>query len=410
MKKRFGICVIIALPGLAVILLALAGCGLTEQVPGSAVKVAKVDTEYVYEANVARYLEDYRLSRRTRISTFIGFSPDEILIAREYAIDSEIRKEIKRMPGVEIDSRQIHALADRQAEELARRLHEMLIEEDADFASLALEYSSGVTSSTGGQLQPFGEVENPEPYQALAYEMEVSEISEPLESYDGWRIIRLDEVIDDPLSGKLYRISMILITPDLQKAEDAIIDGIGEEHTIEILDPKYNSRRALIAGDIDRALSMADEAVSRSDEDELAHYLRARALWSLDRQEETIEELNKAAEVGSVADGLIPYYYYYAGGYLEEMERSDDALAAYHQSYDAWRQNFNLAFSLKEAFERLGDEEYAALMQEEIDIIAEQDSIVLTFGGGRSGAGGIITTDQGRYESTSAEYEPGYRE
>lgn len=410
MKKRIGFYGIIALAGIIFATLPLAGCGISQQVPGSTVKVAKVDTEYVYEANVTRYLQDYRLARRTRISTFIGFSPDEILIAREYAIDSEIRKEIKRMPGVEIDSRQVRALANEQTEELAWQLHKMLTEEDADFAALALEYSSGMTSSTGGQLQPFGEVENPEPYQALAYEMEIGEISEPLESYDGWRIIRLDEVVDDPLSGMLYRISMILLAPDLQKAEDTIIDRIGEEHTIEILDPKYNSRRALIAGDDDRALSMADEAVSRSDEDDLAHYLRARALWALDRQEEAIEELNKATDAGSVTDGLVPYYYYYAGRYLEEMERLEDALAAYHQSYEAWRQNVNLAFSLRDAFERLGDEEYAVVMQEEIDDIAAQDSIVLTFGGGRSGAGGVITTDQGRYEGTSAEYEPGYRE
>jgi tetratricopeptide (TPR) repeat protein len=400
---------IIGLAGIFLAIWLIAGCGPPQQVPGSAVKVAKVDTEYVYEANVARYLDDYRLARRTRISTFIGFSPDEILIAREHAIDSEIRKEIKRMPGVNIDSREVRALADEQAEELANRVHEMLTEEGADFAALALEYSSGITSTTGGQLQPFGEVENPEPYQALAYQMEVGEISEPIESPDGWRIIRLDEVTDDPLSGKLYTISMILLTPDVQKAEDTIVDRIGEEHTIEILDPKYNSRRALIAGYNDLALSMAEEAISRSDEDDLAHYLRARALWALDRKDEAIQELDKAAEVGSITDGLIPYYYYYAGQYYEEMEQPEDALAAYHQSYDNWRQNINLAFSLRDAFERLGDDEYATIMQGEIDDIAAQDSIVLTFGG-RSGTGGVITTDQGRYEGTSALYEPGYRE
>jgi len=410
MNMNFNNFRIILLSAVLFIILPAIGCGPPQQVPGSEARVAKVDTEYVYEANVSEYLENYRLSKRTRISNFIGFTPDEILAARENAIDNEIRREMKRMPGVDIDSREVRELANEQMEELAWDLYEKLTEEGADFAALARRYSSGITARTGGEVQPFGETDNPEPYQALTYEMEVGEISEPLESWDGWRIVRLDEVTDDPLSGKRYRISVILLTPDLQKAEDTIIDRIAEEHTIEILDPKYNSRRAFIEGDYNHALEMAEEAIARSERDELAHYLRARALWELDRKEEAVEAMYKAAEVGRVSDSLIPYYYFFAGNYYEAMERPDDALDAYHESYNTWRQNINLAFDLKDAFERLGDEEYVEIMQLEIDDIAAQDSIVLTFGAGRSGAGGVITTDQGRFEGTSAEYEPGYRE
>jgi len=391
-------------------LTSITGCLSTSEVPGAAEKVAKVDTEYVYEANISKYVLDYRLARRARISTFIGFAPDEILVTRESAIDDEIRKKIKRLPGIEILGSDVRSLADEQAEELARRVYTMLTEEGADFGLLAREYSDGADAQRGGQLQPFGVVNNPETYQTLAYTMQVGQISEPFSAWDGWRIIRLDNVEDDPLAGKIYHLSMILLTPDLDKAEATIVDRLAQGHTIEILDPKYNSRRALIDGDYETALAMADEAILRQVDDDLAHYLRARALWGLERTDEALDELRKAAEHGKISDALIPYYHFYRAEYLEELGRADEARDAYRESFSTWRQDISLAYDLRSAFERIGDTEYYDLIQEEIDIIVEQDSVVLAFGGGRDVAGGVITTGEGRYESSSAEYEPGYRE
>ncbi len=408
-SRAIGVFLII---GAAVVLVVLASsCELRNEVPGSAAKVAKVDTDYVYEGNISKYVEDYRQYHRVRISPFIGFTPDEILIAREEAIDDEIRKEIKRLPGVDIQGPDVRALANTRMEELAWDIYRQLTEEGADFARLAREYSDTSTARTGGLLQPFGMIDNAEPYQRLAYTMPVGEISEPFSGADGWRIIRLDSVEHDPLVGDLYHISMIRLTPDLTEAEAELLNRIAEEHTIEILDPKYNSRRALADGDYQTALDMAEEAISRNEDDELGHYLRARALWQLDRKDEALEELEIAAEVGRVSDALVPYYHYYRGEYLEELGRTEDALEAYRASYAAWRQDINIAYDLLDAYERLEDTEYAEIMEQEIADIAAQDSVVLTFGEREAATEGVIVTGEGRHEGVgSAEYEPGYRE
>jgi hypothetical protein len=97
-KQTFHIALIL----LIAIIPLFTACEPISQIPGSAAKVAKVDTDYVYEANVTSYVHDYREAQRTSISNFIGFPPDEILAVREYAIDEEVRKQVKRLPGVNI--------------------------------------------------------------------------------------------------------------------------------------------------------------------------------------------------------------------------------------------------------------------------------------------------------------------
>ncbi len=149
-----------------VLIILITAVGITgcpeRSVPGSTFRVAKVDTEYVHEANVAEFVVDYRESRRTQISNFVGFEPNEILAAREYAIDNEVRREVKRLPGVNLDSRELRALADEQMEELAWELYDDLTENGARFADLAREFSSGSSAQLGGQLAPFGEFDDPE--------------------------------------------------------------------------------------------------------------------------------------------------------------------------------------------------------------------------------------------------------
>jgi hypothetical protein len=397
---------------LTILILLLSGCSgtLNQQVEGAEVKLAKVDTEYVYEANVSEFVSNYRQMRRTRFTNFIGFTPDEILMQRELAIDNQIRKEIRRLPGVHITTAEKSELADQMVEELVNEVYDAILA-GGDFSQLARAYSDSPTAREGGVLQPFGILDNPEPYQERAYTMEIGEFTEPFHSWDGWRIIKVNDITDDPLSGIFYYISMIVLVPDTPAAEARILDRIAEGHTIEILDPKYNSRRALRDGDFTEALARADEAVSRNNDDDLAHYLRARALWELDRTDEALDTLLTAAEVGTISDGFIPYYHFYRGEYLEELDRSDDALAAYHQSYDTWQQNINLAFRLRDTFGRLGDEEYMNIMLGEIDDIGRQDALAITFGSGPSSASGsVIITDQGQADSTSVEYEEGYRE
>ena len=372
------------------------------------VKVAKVDTDYVYESNIDKYVTDYQASRRSRISNFVGFSPDEILSAREEAIDEQIRQQIKRLPGVNVSNQEVEKLADDRVKELAWRLYRELTEQGADFASLASEYSVGVSAQSGGKLQPFAQAQSPEEYQARAYSMNVDDISEPFYAWDGWRIIRLDEVTEDPLMGRMYTVSIILLRLDMAAAEAEIVDKMRSEHTIERLDPKYNARRALEAGNFQGTLDTADQAIARDVQDDLAHYLRARALWGLGRQDEALEELQTAADQSVAGEALAPYYLFYKGEYLEALGRKEDAIAAYHAGFDAWRQDITLAFELLAKFQALGDAEYEAKIKDEIDIIAKQDSIALAFGRRAAGSQGVIVTGEGQVQGSSTEYVPGY--
>ena len=403
MYKELLICICI---GILVI-----GCNPSKeaQIEGAMVRVAKVDTEYVYEANVGKYVEDYQASRRNRISNFLGFSPDEILKAREEAIDHEIRLELKRMPGVEVSNKQVMDLAAKMVKEKAWEIYRKITEGGESFEDLAREYSEGITARQGGKLQPFGKLTNPQEYQSRAYEMKVGEVSEPFETMEGWYIVRLDDVKEDPVEGKQWSVSLIQLKADLEEAEAKILDEIAKGHTVEILDPKYNARRALNSGDYQAAEAAAREAIKRRNEDDLAHYILARVLWEKGEKENALEEMKKAAEVSLFTAGLKPYYHFYLGEYLQELGRLDEAKAAYRESFDTWRQDMNLGYELLAKFKEIGDSEYEQMMQKELDIMSQQDAVVLAFGAKRRGSGGIIVTGEGSIEGTSAEYIPGYR-
>lgn len=394
------------------ILLVVSGCegSSSLHVAGSEVRVAKVDTEYIYEANVSKHVEDYRQGRRTRLSNFIGFNPNQILMVREDAIDHEIRKEIRRLPGVNLSSIEVNEIARQNMEDLAKGLYDRITSDGEDFAGIALEYSDSDTARLGGVFPMFSVQENPQDYQSLAYEMEIGEVSEPFLNYEGWRIIRLDNITEDPYEGNLYDISMILLTPDVSEAEAQMIDEIAESHAIEILDPKYNSRQALMGNNIELALTLSEEALVKNGDDDLAHYLHARALWELGRQDEAFEALETAAEVGKISDALIPYYHYYRGAYYEELNEAENANQAYRDCFDNWRQDINLAYMLKATFERSGDEEYLGMIEEEIEIILTQDINAIMASDFGAGSGGVIKTSQGTTEGSSVEYEEGYRE
>jgi hypothetical protein len=387
-----------------------AGCtGIKKLEPdANAVKVAKVDTDYIYESSVITYVANFQMSRRASVSNFVGFTPDEILKARENGIDKEVRDAVKRLPGVNVANKTVTDLATKREEELAWTLYRKLTDEKADFATLAREYSSGLAARDGGLLPPFSKTENAESYQERAYAMKIGDISEPFSAWDGWRIIRLESVKDDSILGKQYTVSMILLQPDFDSAEAEIVGKIAKEHTIEILDPKYNSRRALEAGDFASALNSADEAIKRNERDDLAHYLKARALWGLDRKDEALSELQTAIDTSRVSEALAPYYQFFRGEYLQKLDRIPESLLAFHQSFDIWRQDITLAYKLLDKFKELGDTEYAAKIQDEINIIAQQDAAVLAIGSRRAKGEDIIITGEGQSKGSSTQYEPGY--
>ncbi|HEX9745372.1 MAG TPA: peptidylprolyl isomerase [bacterium] len=395
----------------------------TKTVSGFDTKVAKVDTDYVYEGNIAETLDAYMRAERDRISNFIGFSPDVILAIRESAIDTGIRDQVRRFPGVEILQSQIEDLANKNAEAKIREIYSDIVHDESMFEELAIKYSNGDTANDAGRMEPFPKLDRARQYQELAYAMTVGDISQPFRTEEGWTIIRLDEVTTDEFDGNLYTISMILIKPNTRESEAQLVDGYASGHRIEVLDPKYVSHAALLDNDLDRALSEAQRAIDLDSEDSLAYYLKSRVLWIMERYDEAIDTMSRAAEVSLMSDGLKPYYYFFLGGYYEDMievdgdtSHIDEALASYSNCFDTLRQNISLAWSLKQVYERLDENEnldlnmgtQLASIQEEIDIMAENDLIINAFAR-RDAVPGVIQASGARSYTGSMIYKPGYR-
>ncbi|WP_419959587.1 foldase protein PrsA [Psychrobacillus sp. BM2] len=94
------------------------------------------------------------------------------------------------------------------------------LNEGSDFAELASEYSTDTSSNTnGGSLGYFGAGEMVKEFEEVAFEMEIDEISEPVESEYGFHIIKV--------TGK-------------QDAKEAVYEDIKEEVYDNLLEIRIN--------------------------------------------------------------------------------------------------------------------------------------------------------------------------
>ncbi|SDC65487.1 foldase protein PrsA [Pelagirhabdus alkalitolerans] len=110
-------------------------------------------------------------------------------------------------------------------EELADDLHEQLMN-DADFATLAEEHSTDPGSAAeGGSLGYFTEGDMVEPFEEAAFNLEIDEISAPVQSEFGWHIIQVTDSREadmEPLDEVRPRIR-----------RELALDQIDEQTTIE---------------------------------------------------------------------------------------------------------------------------------------------------------------------------------
>nr|WP_040513564.1 peptidylprolyl isomerase [Gracilibacillus halophilus] len=102
--------------------------------------------------------------------------------------DEEINQRYERMQTELVAS---HILV--QDEETANTVKEEL-DNGEDFASLAEEYSTDQASaSNGGELDPFTAGDMAPAFEDAAYNLETDEVSDPVQSDNGWHIIKLQE-------------------------------------------------------------------------------------------------------------------------------------------------------------------------------------------------------------------------
>lgn len=73
-------------------------------------------------------------------------------------------------------------------EDEANKLREEIIS-GKDFAAVAAEYSQCPSGSAGGDLGFFGKGMMVKPFEDAAFELEVGEISKPVQTQFGWHLI-----------------------------------------------------------------------------------------------------------------------------------------------------------------------------------------------------------------------------
>ncbi|GAB3060573.1 peptidylprolyl isomerase [Virgibacillus ainsalahensis] len=101
--------------------------------------------------------------------------------------EEDIEKQYERMQ-TEIDAQHILVADEETANEVKTEL-----DEGGDFAELAAEYSTDGTAQDGGNLGYFSAGDMVPAFEDAAYNMEVDEISDPVQSEYGYHIIKVND-------------------------------------------------------------------------------------------------------------------------------------------------------------------------------------------------------------------------
>jgi len=84
-----------------------------------------------------------------------------------------------------------HILLDN--EEHAKQVKLELERSDKDFAEMAREKSEGPSRDNGGDLGFFSRGDMVKPFERKAFDMEVGEVSDPVQTEFGWHLIKKTE-------------------------------------------------------------------------------------------------------------------------------------------------------------------------------------------------------------------------
>lgn len=112
-----------------------------------------------------------------------------------------------------------------------------LLDDGADFAAMAQEHSTGPSGPNGGQLGWFGEGMMVEPFEAAVLDMEVGQISDPVQTQFGWHLIILNETrlqeappldaLRDELAAELQQQAITNRIAELTEAGDITLPADG---------------------------------------------------------------------------------------------------------------------------------------------------------------------------------------
>lgn len=122
-------------------------------------------------------------------------------------------------------------------EETAKEVKQKL-DEGADFAELAKEYSTDSTAQNGGDLDWFGAGKMLPEFEEAAYSLDINEISEPVESMYGFHIIKVtDKKEKEPLEDIRAEIEDELILSKVQQdSVDTAVEKILDAANVNVKD------------------------------------------------------------------------------------------------------------------------------------------------------------------------------
>lgn len=340
------------------------------------------------EASVSVSEADVRDSYREVHARHILISPDDI-ISEALATASEANdgSDETVTPPEPMTEEEAKAKAREIADDLKKQL-----DEGADFAKLAEEYSDDPGSAAnGGDLDFFTRDRMIKEFSDVAFALKPGEISDPVETQFGVHIIKVEETRDalpEDFDANKQKYTDEVTKKLKDQAWQKYQQDLRDAATIEILDPELQAYKLLekdptgASAEAEQLLALAAEQDPRNDS---ARYELAMLLDQSGQTDEAIATLTELAESeGSARSAQV---HMQLAKMLKDAGQNDEAIAQF-KSASEWAQGFDypnyfVHMEAQRLLNELGATDAAAAEQEWLDDFNEQ------MGGGMGSPGTI---------------------
>ncbi len=240
--------------------------------------------------------------------------------------------------GSEADSSAAELSPEQAQEQAWHKTEELLakIEEGADFAQLAQEYSHDSASATeGGDLGWFSRRGMVKEFSDAAFALEPGQVSGVVTSAFGLHIIKVEDkrinLPEDFEEQKQRYIDQQKATQEWQ-AWSEYRQNLKQQAKIEIYDPELHAMDMLRQGRQAEAIPLLEEAVQYDSYNMAARYTLATIHQQEGRKDQAIEYFRQIAERAGGASS--PEVHMVLGKLLREQKRNDEALQEFKSASD----------------------------------------------------------------------------
>ena len=339
------------------------------------------------EANVHVTEADVRDSYREVHARHILISPDDIIAEAMATEDESDETDAAPEPMTE---EQALAKAREVADDLKKQL-----DEGADFAKLAKDYSDDPGSAAnGGDLDWFTRDRMIKELSDVAFALKPGQISDPVETQFGVHIIKVDETrenLPEDFDANKQRYTYEVTEKLTAQAWTQYAQDLRDAATIEILDPELQAydvmKKDPVAG-IETAAQLLALAAEQDPRNSSARYELAMLMERGGQTDAAIAALTELAE--SEDSARSPQVHMQLAKMLKDADHTEEAIIHF-KSASEWAQGFDypnyfVHMEAQRLLEELGETEAAAAEQEWLDDFNEQM-------GGGMGSPGVIQVD-----------------